>query len=139
MSEMYYRHWKKMNNWHRVKMWTEKKLLKPHKFFGIFKLFDTNGMGAYGGGEKIDKSLDSRIKKFLQKYPHAEDFTSLDPLDAENYHQSEKHPMTRFLLRQDKFMIEGFSEEKSFELAENEMSEELQIEKNERSLYIKGR
>ncbi len=135
MSEMYYRHWKKMNNWHRVKMWTEKKLLKPHKFFGIFKLFDTNGMGAYGGGDKIDKSLDLRIKKFLQKYPHAEDFTSLDPLDAENYHQSEKHPMTRFLLRQDKFMMEGFSEEKSFELAENEMSEELQKEKNERSLF----
>ena len=96
MSEIYYRHWKKMNNWHRVKMWTEKKLLKPHKFFGIFKLYDMNGSGAYGmDNDKPDKNLDARIKKFLTKYPHAENFTMLDPSDPENYYQQNKNPVVQ--------------------------------------------
>lgn len=136
MSDIYYRHWKKMNNWHRIKMWTEKKLLKPHKLFGIFRLYDTNGGGDYGRDEgKVGKNMEARIKKFLTKYPHAENFTALDPTDPEHFYSTNRDPVSRFLIRQDKFMAEGFSEDKSFELAEKEMSEELQKEKYERSLF----
>jgi len=136
MSDIYYRHWKKMNNWHRIKMWTEKKLLKPHKLFGIFRLYDTNGGGDYGRDEsKVGKNMEARIKKFLTKYPHAENFTALDPTDPEHFYSTNRDPVSRFLIRQNKFMAEGFSEDKSFELAEKEMSEELQKEKYERSLF----
>jgi len=136
MSDIYYRHWKKMNNWHRIKMWTEKKLLKPHKLFGIFRLYDTNGGGDYGRDEsKVGKNMEARIKKFLTKYPHAENFTALDPTDPEHFYSTNRDPVSRFLIRQSKFMAEGFSEDKSFELAEKEMSEELQKEKYERSLF----
>jgi hypothetical protein len=125
-----------MNNWHRIKMWTEKKLLKPHKLFGVFRLYDTNGGGAYGKEEnKLDKNMENRIKKFLTKYPHAENFTALDPTDPEHFYSTNRDPVSRFLLRQDKFIAEGFSEDKAFELAEKEMSEELQKEKYERSLF----
>jgi hypothetical protein len=135
-SDIYYRHWRKMNHWSKIKMWTEKKLMKPHKFFGLFKLYDTTGIGPYGGGNnKIDKFNEHRIKKFLEKYPQAKDFSILDPFDAENYTSGEKNPITIFLFRQEKYMKEGFSEEKAFELAEKEMAETLQKEKYERSLF----
>lgn len=117
-------------------MWTEKKLMKPHKFFGLFKLYDTTGVGPFGSADtKLDKVSENRIKKFLDKYPQSKDFSILDPFDAENYTSGEKNPITLFLYRQDKFIKEGFSEEKAFELAEKEMAEVLQKEKYERSLF----
>ncbi len=119
-------------------MWTEKKILKPHKYYGIFKMFDSELNGfPLTTGEMAIKGVDDRVKKFFKKYPHLKDYSEVDPFDAENYSQGavSKHPATRFFLRQDKYMREGFTEEKSFELAEKEMSEELQKEKYERSLF----
>ena len=59
MSEIYFRHFRKMQNWQRVKMWTEKKLLRPHKHFGIFKMFDSelNGFNPITG-DKTPKEID---------------------------------------------------------------------------------
>jgi len=136
MSSRYFRHFKRINNWDKVKLWTEKKIMTPHKAFGIFKMFDNNMIGAYGGGnQNILKDYEPRIKKFLYKYPQARNIEFLSSLNPENYMASNQEPMVKFLLRQDKYMQEGFSEEKAFELAEKDMGEEIQTEKYERSLF----
>ena len=136
MSARYFRHFKRMSNWDKEKLWTEKKILTPHKYYGIFKMFDNNLIGAYGGGnQKTVKEYEPRIRKFLLKYPHARNIENLSAMNPENYVGSSPDPMSKFLFRQDRFMQEGFSEEKAFELAEKDMGEEIQAEKYERSLF----
>jgi hypothetical protein len=136
MSSRYFRHFKRMNNWEREKLWTEKKILTPHKYFGVFKMYDNTLNGAYGGGnQNILKDIEPRVKKLIQKYPHVRNIEQLSSLNPENYIAGNPDPITKFLIRQEKFIQEGFTEEKAFELAEKDMGEEIQAEKYERSLF----
>jgi hypothetical protein len=135
MNIVYYRHYKRMFPYQKAKMWADRKLLTPHPFLPLFRQYEVPEPRFGAKGVDNTKHLRSRISKFMNKYPEAMKTAGLSPLEAENYVRAQGMPLSKFLLRQEKYMIEGFTEEKAFEMAEKDFAETLQSEKYERRIF----
>ena len=130
-------HWRRSTEWYKVKLWTEKKYLKPHPLYPIFKLNETkNGYNGVKGFQntKVDPELILH-RKIIRKYPGIFNTPILSGFDAENpIRQFTNHPLYQFVGKYKNYVNEGFTEEKSFELTERDMSRVLQKEKFEKNI-----
>lgn len=124
-----------MENWAKMTMWVDKKLLKAHHFLPIFRMYDTHNTKIMGGSQKFDKQHINLYHKFVSKYPESLSGSSLSALEPENASLFTRSTGMRFVHKQMLYMREGFSEDKSFELVEKELSDVLQTEKYERSVF----
>jgi hypothetical protein len=135
---MYFRNYTRMRTWDKVKLWVEKGFLKPPKFYETFKMFDTSNHTLdfkFGKHQGKDKSEVNLLEKFFRKYPDADVSPIVSGMLAENPNPSYRTASERFIARQKKYMRDGFNEDKAFQMVEQEMSEDLQKEKFERSLF----
>lgn len=137
---MYHRfnpHWRRTSDWYRVKLWTEKKLLKANPLFPIFKLNETkNGYNGVRGLRENKKDSDSQLhNKIIRKYPDIMNVPIISGQVGENpLRNFFDHPLYSFIQKQKKYVSEGFTEEKAFELTERDMAKVLQKEKYEKSI-----
>jgi hypothetical protein len=125
----------RQKNWDKIKMWVEKGFLKPPPLFDIFKMHDTTLIRWDHRFPKEKSKDDNLFKKFFQKYPDADLQPFVSPLLAENPTSVHKTASEKFISRQKKYMKDGFSEDKAFQVVEQELAEDLQKEKFERSLF----
>lgn len=135
LRSYYRRHYKRMLPYERMDMFIEKGLQVPHEFFPIFKMFRVNPLRFMGGG-KVDNSSEGKLySKFFDKHPEVFDTVSFSSLEPETHSVNQQSLATKFVNKQKRYMSEGFSEIKAFELVENDFAEVLQQEKYERSLF----
>lgn len=137
MYQRFNPHWRRSTDWYKVKLWTEKKYLKAHPLFPIFKLNETkNGYNGLKGlqSSKLDTDL-LLHKKLLRKYPDIMNVPIISGIVPENPVRCyTNHPLYMFIDKQKYYMNQGFTEEKAFQLTEKDMSKVLQKEKFEKSL-----
>jgi hypothetical protein len=134
---MYYRNYTRMRTWDKIRLWVEKGFLKPPPNYENYKMFYQSYRGLdYRIGQiekKVPKS--TLFTKFFEKYPDADLQPFVSGLAVENPLPTYKTSSERFIARQKKYMNDGFNEDKAFQLVEQEMAEDLQKEKFERSLF----
>lgn len=135
MSSVYNSHYRRMNPWQRVKIWTERKFLKPHPYFSLFNTYDAGNLAQFPDPMNRHDPMVVYLKKVMKKYPQLRDSKVPSPMNPENPTKAVIHPYYKFVRRQIRLMDEGYSEEKAFELVEKDLSEELQQEKFERSVF----
>ena len=130
---MYRRNFTRMKPWEKMKMWVDKGYLKAPPLFSIFKIHEYPHMI---GLKSKNISNDSHLYiKFFKRYPETDNLPLLTALEVENPVTSIKSASNVFIDKQKRYMNMGYSEEKAFQLVEQEMSEILQKEKYERSLF----
>lgn len=130
----YYRHFRRMEPWSKVTMWVERGYLKPPKDYNLIKLFPQHQRPEDYPGYRPRVQLDpedpyTKLRySFLKKYPQ-----TLDTYYGKNY--SNNKLIETFIKKQLNLMKQGFSEIKSFDLVEKEMSSNLQAERYDRALF----
>jgi hypothetical protein len=130
-------HWRRATDWYKVKLWTERKFLKANPLFPIFKLNDTkNGYNGVRGLLERKDDADSKLEnKIIRKYPDIMSVPILSGEVGENPIRSfADHPMYVFIQKHKKYLNQGFTDDKAFELTERDMSRVLRKEKFERSV-----
>jgi len=130
-------HWRRSTDWYKVKLWTERKFLKANPLFPIFKLNDTkNGYNGVRGLLERKDDADSKLEnKIIRKYPDLMSVPILSGEVGENPIRSfADHPMYVFIHKHKKYLNQGFTDDKAFELTERDMSRVLRKEKFERSV-----
>ena len=130
-------HWRRSTDWYKVKLWTERKFLKANPLFPIFKLNDTkNGYNGVRGLLERKDDADSKLEnKIIRKYPDLMSVPILSGEVGENPIRSfADHPMYVFIHKHKKYLSQGFTDDKAFELTERDMSRVLRKEKFERSV-----
>jgi hypothetical protein len=137
MYQRFNPHWRRMSDWYKVKLWTERKFLKPDPLFPIFKMNEQRS--GYNGvrGEKESKgSTNTHLQnKIIRKYPDIFTNPILSGSTPENpIRNVTNHPLYNFMFTQKKYMKNGYTEEKAFELTERDFAKVLQKEKFEKSL-----
>lgn len=131
---LYKRNFRKMKPWEKTKMWVDKGLQVAHPFYSLFKMFDCSILSSTGF-EKFNFDRMHLYQKFYSKYPDAGSLPLASSLDPENPSFGSVDYGMRFVRKQTKYIDEGFSEEKAFEMVEKDMGGEIQKEKYERSLF----
>lgn len=137
MYQRFNPHWRRTTDWYKVKLWTEKKFLKANPLFPIFKLNETkNGYTGVRGLLESKKDSDTKLhNKIIRKYPDIMTVPIINGEVGENPIRSfADHPMYNFIHKHKKYMSEGFTDEKAFELTERDMSRVLRKEKFEKSV-----
>jgi hypothetical protein len=130
---MYRRNFTRMKPWEKMKIWIDKGYQKAPPLYSIFKIHEYPHMI---GLRNLNIPSDLHLyRKFFNKYPDSDDMPSLTALEVENPVTSIKTASTVFVEKQKKYIDLGYTEEKAFQLVEQEMSEQLQKEKYERSLF----
>lgn len=132
---MYLKSYRRMKPWYHMIKWVDKGYMKPHPFLPLFRMFDTNEVKILGGGQKYDKGDHRLYAKFLRKYPETVNQFALSPLEPENVTHTMQNNAGKFISRQKKYMHEGFTELRAFEMVERELADVLQTERYERSLF----
>jgi hypothetical protein len=137
MYQRFNPHWRRTTDWYKVKLWTEKKFLKANPLYPIFKLNETkNGYTGVRGLLESKKDSDTKLhNKIIRKYPDIMTVPIINGEVGENPIRSfADHPMYVFIHKHKKYLSEGFTDEKAFELTERDMSRVLRKEKFEKSV-----
>lgn len=131
---MYTNNFKRMRPWFKIKMWTDKGIMKKHDGYDLFQL--ANPYNIMIGSENLSKKNDRGrlLQKFMGKYPEV--YLTMPNESSINIGYGTFNSIPdRFVNLQLNYMKQGFNEEKAFELVERDMSENLQQEKFERGLF----
>lgn len=129
--------WRRTSDWYKIKLWTERKFLKPDPLFPIFKMNEQrSGYNGARGSKESRSDLDISLqRKLTRKYPDIFNNPILSGSHPENpIRNAMNHPLYNFISTQKKYMNNGFTEEKAFELTERDFAKVLQKEKFEKSL-----
>jgi len=137
MYQRFNPHWRRMSEWYKVKLWTERKFLKPDPLFPIFKMNEQrSGYNGVRGDKDSKGNVDTNLqRKIIKKYPDI----FMNPVISGSVPENPirnvmNHPLYNFMHTQKKYMRNGYTEEKAFELTERDFAKVLQKEKFEKSL-----
>ncbi len=137
MYQRFNPHWRRTTDWYKIKLWTERKFMKPHPLYPIFKLNETkNGYNGIRGLKEDKNDFDVKLhNKIIRKYPDIMSVPVISGQVGENPIRNwVNHPMYIFLQKHQKYQEEGFTDEKAFELTERDMARVLNKEKYEKSV-----
>jgi hypothetical protein len=137
MYQRFNPHWRRQSDWYKTKLWTERKFLKPDPLFPLFKMNEQrSGYNGVRGEKESRNSYELHLqRKIVTKYPDIFQNPILSGATPENPIRNVlNHPLYNFISSQKKYMKNGFTEEKAFELTERDFAKVLQKEKFEKSL-----
>jgi len=131
----YFNNYSKMLYWFKTQLWIKKGIMKPSQISHFANLFPPT-IQQYGH-RPMEDNFNGDIELYSQfyvKYPEAIFANKYYQFQPDQYAKIATDPAKIFVHKQKKYMKDGFSQAKAFELAEKDMSSTLQKEKNERAL-----
>jgi len=129
-----------MLHWFKYKLWIQKGIMKPNPITQLSFLFPpVQGSRLSEPYDKKKVNFDTQLLDFFYfKYPEAQFTNNFYSSEPDQFNSNfPKNIGLKFIEKQKKYMKDGFSKSKAFEIVEKDMGKTLQKEKSERS-FLEG-